>query len=280
MKKLLLFLWLPLMGLCDLHAQVFGLPPEGEGRVWNIRFVIDPGFTTTYARYRDLYQGERFYPATDSSAERWEWASWDSTDRNVLDYYKAGNVRLGVLLNLYDNLYVGVNYTFYLVQGFQRNADPNNFNYVYWPFFSLSGSLNYDYALPIGQRRFSLQPTLSLGTYQSERSFEGVGQEMAYEGRLGLAYRFRAEGQSQIRIWANFQHLTYRSEQTSFLYPERQRLIESDWSFMTIGAGLVWHLQIQEDVDESLTRRMRKQQRREERLQRKRERLERKINDH
>ncbi len=280
MKNLLLWGLLVIVTSLPLQAQIFGTPPVGEGRTWNIRFVIDPGLTTQYARYRDVYEGERYYPATDTTAARWEWASWDSIDYRVLDYYKAGNVRLGVLLNVWDNLYVGVNYTFYLVQGYRRVDPTTPFgSYVYWPFFSLSGSVNYDYALPFGDRRFSLQPTLSLGTYQSERSFEGVGQEMSYEGRLGFAYRFRATGQSQIRIWANYQHLTYRSSETSFIYPDRERYIASDWGFMTIGAGFVWHLDIQEDAEERPSRRLERQQRQEEKLRRKRERLERKLEE-
>ncbi|MEM9983832.1 MAG: hypothetical protein AAF804_01935 [Bacteroidota bacterium] len=261
------------------QAQIFGTPPEGEGRQWNIRFVVDPGFTTPYARYRDFYRGERYTPATDSTAARWDWAEWDTVDNEILRYYKVGHVRLGVLLNVWDNFYVGVNYTFYLIQGFPRGRVDNSFgSYVYWPFISLSGSVNYDYVLPFLDRRFSLQPTLSYGSYQANRNFEGVGQEYSFESRLGLAYRFRKLGQSQIRLWANYQHLTYQSSETSFVFPERRREIGSTWDMLSVGAGLVWHISIEEDPEDyGPSRRQQKRIRKEEKLRKKQERLQRKI---
>jgi len=260
----------------NASAQILGSPPEGEGRVWNIRFIVDPGLSTWRARYRDVYQGERY----DSETDSWSWTEWDSTDNRILDFYKAGNVRLGVMVNLYDRLYVGVNYCFYLVQGFRRQpgGGQGNFSYVYWPFISLSGSVNYDYILPLPfTDRLSLQPTLSFGTYQSERSFEGIGQELAFEGRLGLAYRFRAAGESQVRIWANYQHLTYQASEPSLVYPERRRVIESEWDLFTVGLGMVWHLKIQEDRDANPSGELRRKTRKAEKLRKKQERLQRKL---
>lgn len=271
MKTIIPFLLL-ILSVHSLSGQIFGVTPEGEGKTWNIRFVIDPGFVTWKADYRDAYQGERYINATDSTAAKWSWAEWDSADTRVLDFYKVGTLRLGVLINVVDELYVGVNYSGYLIQGFQRqNGLPSN--YIYWPFYALSGSINYDYKLPFLQERFSLQPTISVGTYQSERSFEGIGTEMSYEGRLGLAYQFKKSNRSQIRIWTNYQRMTYRSSEQSLVYPDRERTIATDWGLFSMGAGLVWHLTIEEDYDPTETRKHRRNARKLEKLERKREKL-------
>ncbi len=269
-----LFLGMFLLAGKDLPAQIFGPAPDGEGKTWNIRFIVDPGLNTWRAGYRDMYEGERYFPETDSTSMQWRWASWDSVDRNVLDYYKAGSLRLGILLNVYDELYVGVNYVGYIVQGYPRNL---GLSYVYWPFFSLSGSVNYNYRLPWLNERLSLQPTLSLGTYQSERSFEGIGQELAYEGRLGLAYRYNRRSQNQIRVWGNYQRLTYRASEPSLVFPERQREVASTWDLFSVGVGFIWHLQIQEDPEDRDQDQRSRKKRKARRLEHKQDKLQRKL---
>ena len=275
MRKLLLLIPF-LFTAATLQAQILGSVPDGRGKVWNIHFVVDPGLVTTFARYSDSYNGERFYPATDTTVSRWDWASWDTTDTRILDYYKVGTLRLGVLVNLVDQWYIGVNYCGYLVQGFNAAS---GLSYVYWPFYSLSGSVQYNYALPWVQQRISLQPTLSFGTYQSERTFEGIGQELSAEGRLGLAYRFNQQKGHEVRIWGNYQHMAYRASEPSLVFPERQRSVATDWSLLSAGVGIVWHLSIEEDFDPAETGKAAKKRRKAERLDRKRERLERKLNE-
>ncbi len=274
-KYLLLFL-VPVLGHVSLQAQILGSVPEGKGKVWNIHFVIDPGLTTAWANYRDSYQGERFLPATDSTFSRWTWANWDTTNKRVLDFYKVGTLRLGVLVNLVDQWYIGVNYCGYLIQGFNP-SQTSGYNYVYWPFYSLSGSVQYNYAFPFLQQRISLQPTLSAGTYQSERTFEGIGQELSFEGRLALAYQVNQRKGHEIRVWGNYQHMTYRSVEQSLVFPERQRSVATDWSLVSAGVGLVWHLSIEEDPGLDEGDRQSKKRRKANRLDRKRERLERKL---
>ena len=274
--KTIVSLLLFMLSIQGLEAQVFGQPPEGEGKAWNIRFVIDPGFVTWKANYRDIYEGERYLGGPDSTGSSWTWASWDSVDNRVLDFYKVGTLRLGVLLNIVEDMYVGINYSGYLIQGYKRTSG-QFLEYIYWPFYSLSGSVNYDYRLPILQERFSLQPTLSAGTYQSDRSFEGIGQELSYEARLGLAYQFRKEGKSQIRLWANYQRMTYRASEPSLVYPGMQRKIATNWDLFSVGAGLVWHLEIQEDYDPAASARQQRRDRRKNKLEKKQERLERKL---
>ena len=265
------------------NAQIIGSVHDGPNKVWNVRFVADVGLNTFFARASDAYKGERFIYSQDPDgtiSTDWEWVEWDTIDKNILNLYKVANIRLGVLVNLYRNWYVGVNYNGYMVQGFDIRGVNQGYNqYVYWPFFSLSGSVNYEYRIPKFSR-FALQPTLSLGTYQSNRLFEGVGRELSTEGRLGATFRIKKQGNNQLRAWLSYQRLWYRERNPSFVYEGRQRAIDTDWQFMTAGIGAVFHISIVEDKEDRvrMSRKEKRNARRQEKLEKIQKKLETKRN--
>ena len=269
--KILLFILSFFISLSALNAQIIGSIHDGPNKVWNVRFVADIGMNTFFARSSDAYKGERYTPILqpDSSfAYEWKWTEWDTVDNNILDYYKVGNIRLGVLVNLYRNWYVGVNYNGFLVQGFSRLPLQNRaFGYVYWPFFSLSGSVNYEYRIP-KYPRFALQPTLSFGTYQSHELFEGIGRELSVEGRLGATFRIKKAGNNQLRAWLSYQRLWYHEQNPSIIYEGRQRTIDTNWQFMAVGIGAVFHISIVEDREDigNMSRKEKRAARKQEKL--------------
>ncbi|MEM7655706.1 MAG: hypothetical protein AAF399_06215 [Bacteroidota bacterium] len=258
-------------------AQIFGPSTDSTTRVWNVRFLIDPGLTTFQAQARDSYQGEQFVQFENGQSldePYWQWADWDTVDRNILDFYKLGHFRAGVLVNLYRNWYIGLNYRFYLVQGFRSiSPNQNDFQYVYWPFFSLSGSLTYDYPIPIFPR-LRLQPNIAVGTYQANRLFEGAGREYSAEGRMALAFQPFKNRPHQLRLWMSHQWMGYRESDPSLIYDGRQRDVATDWQIFSAGIGAVYHIEIKEDpeLDEGRSYKDRKA----DRLRKKQQKLEKK----
>lgn len=273
-------------GITSMYAQVFG-NRNAENRIWRVRFVADvnPELGTQYATLREKYQGERFLPATDTTDQTWIWQDLDSIDARILDFYKISSTRLGVMLNMYDDLFIGINYTNYIIQGFSTNTvrtlgfslNPQ----VFWSLFSISGTAHYDWKMPFHDR-LRVQPSLSVGTFQAPRFeggtlFEGIGQERSLEGRLGISYKVNKEKPIYYRMWASYHRMSYSSQETSFVFPDRQRIIQSEWSFFTIGAGVVYDLTIEEDPDERPSGRYKRAQRKQEKLEKKQRKLEKKL---
>ena len=238
-----LLLWIP------MQSQIFGRPNDTTGRAWNIRFIVDAGLVPLSMRARELYNGEQLGPGV------WRWAEWDST-RNLIPGSKLDHqmisFRLGILVNVFKELYVGVNYSAYIAQ-IAPPSQPAFFR-TSIPFISLSGSVNYSFAFP-KIPRLRLEPTLSYGNYQSdpyaEGGYEGIGKEQSFEGRVALAYQYRKKRRHQVRLWASFNRMQYSEKTQSLVYPDRTRRIFTQWDFLNLGIGITRHIGFYEDPSDS-----------------------------
>lgn len=227
----------------DAVGQLIGGMSENGGKRWNIRFVLDGSPFPVKMQHSESYRGEYYRPGSQD----WEWQEWDSLRRYNFQDNWFFNVRLGAQLNVIHNLYLGVNYSAYLVQRYEQ-VSPEYAYLQQFPFVSLSASLSYPFHLPFAPR-LEILPTVSAGNYQSDsyQGYEGLGQEWAYEGRLGVGIQLKGNYLQQIRFWTASHHFAYRESNLSWVYPERIREVRTDWQFVNFGLGLVWHLQIDEN---------------------------------
>lgn len=236
-----LFIYFLLILSIPLSAQIIGSKTDSTGQVWNIRFITDVSPVPIWYGFAERYQGE-FYKAN----QQWEWRETDSSAAAFLPDDWVYNVRLGTQLNLVGNLYLGANYSAYIVR--RQTVYPNGgYSIETIPFITLNASVSYPYQLPFAPK-VELLPTIAFGRYQSDgySGYEGLGQEWSMEGRMGIGLKLKRHPQ-QIRFWASYARMWYNESQQSFVYPERQRQIETMWQFVNVGVGLVWHLRIEED---------------------------------
>lgn len=237
------FLLAFLMGIFTLQAQLFRARSDTSAMTWKIRFVPDIGFQTLSKTEHQFYDGEKLY--YDANDSYWKWATLDSSSKGPSALEKVSSFRLGVMLNLVDNLYVGFSYTPLLMRRYKT------YNWGGGPYtqlettvlFSLGGSVAYDYHLPF-YKRLTLQPSVTLGGYQSNGFYEGPGRELFYEGRMGLAFRpFR---HNQLRVWCAYQNYSYRENAPSYIY-DKNRTVKTDVAAFAWGMGYSFNIDIKED---------------------------------
>ncbi len=261
MQKYAVFLILILLTFIQYQpasAQLFGSRTDSSGLVWRIRFNVDGGTTPLSTVVRDSYAGEYY----NSSNEQWVWRTWDSTRRGLhrqLPPPGSGTPRflqtvsgqLNVSLNLYENLYIGFNYTPLIIQDY-ATASSGGFSYYRTiALIGLGTSVGYDFVMPF-HKRLSAQPVITLGGYADvggEGYYEGLGNEWFKEARLGIAYRpFKYD---QFRLWASWSQFSYRENLQSVVFIDRNRTAKTDISAFYIGIGYVANLYIKEDIEET-----------------------------
>lgn len=239
-----LFLFLLFAGFYQLPAQIFRAKSDTSALTWKIRFVTDIGFQVLSKTEHQFYDGEKIYFSGNQSY--WKWATKDSTSKGPSSLEKVSAFRLGVMLNLVDNLYVGFSYTPLLMRRYKTyyyNGVPMGNSLETVVLFSLGGTVGYDYTMPF-YKRLSLQPSVSVGGYQSNPDYEGPGREWFYEGRLGIAFRpFR---NNQLRLWGAYQNYAYRENAPSYVF-DKNRTVKTDVTAFVWGLGYSFNINIKED---------------------------------
>lgn len=233
---IMFFLFLP------SQAQIIGSKTDSTGQIWKIRFVTDISPVPLWYGFAERYSGERYL-----GDQQWEWSETDTSySQGFVPDDWVFNVRLGTQLNLVKDLYIGVNYTTYIIRKVEHYPS-GGYTFRTIPFFALNASLSYPYILPFAPK-LEVLPTVSFGRYQGDgySNYEGLGDEWSFEGRLGLGIKMKKHPQ-QFRFWAAYSRMWYNESQQSWVYPERNREISTVWQFLNVGVGLVWHIQIEED---------------------------------
>lgn len=239
-----------LISAFSAQAQFFGSKDDEHGRVWNIRFVLDGGMIPLSISHQESYQGEyygTFYNPDSSTYQEWVWSEWATDTVFDLQDVWPNTIRLGVMVNVVKDLFVGVSYSGHFFRINQR-IDGRSYSWRTVPFGTLEGAINY--SLPLTKsRRLFLQPTLYGGTYQSDsyEGYEGVGRETAIGGRLAFAVRVHRKYQHMFRIWVANHQLIYKEHEPSFVYENRIRAYDSRWGVTNMGFGLLFHIGIKED---------------------------------
>ncbi len=243
MRPLLLLIAL-FTGISALKAQIFRPRSDTSAMTWRVRFVTDIGFQVLSKTEHNFYSGERLY--FDNNDSYWKWVTQDTSTKGPSALEKVSSLRLGVMLNLVDNLYVGFSYTPLLMRryvSYYYLGQPQGSYLETIPLFSLGGTVAYDYHFPF-YKRLTLQPSATVGGYQSSGLYEGPGREFFYEGRLGLAFRpFR---HNQLRVWCAYQNYSYRENGPSYVFPEN-RTVKTDVAAFAWGMGYSFNLDIKED---------------------------------
>lgn len=239
-----LFFLLLFAGIHTLPAQIFRAKSDTSAMTWKIRFVPDIGLQVISKTEQQFYQGEKIY--FQGNDNYWKWVTNDTSIKGPSSLEKVSAFRLGVMLNLVDNVYVGFSYTPLLMRRYKTyyyNGQPVGTNLETVTLFSLNGTVGYDYTLPF-YKRLTLQPSVSLGGYQSNRDYEGPGNEWFYEGRLALA--FRPFKNNQIRVWGAYQNYAYRENAPSYIF-DQNRTVKIDVAALTWGLGYSFNINIKED---------------------------------
>lgn len=255
------------------QAQLIGPKNDTTGRNWNIRFVIDGGMFPLSISSQDKYEGERLENLMDSDGnyyQEWQWASWDTAGVHPSQDYRTNQIRLGILINVVENLYVGVNYSAYILKRWRREQGYTYFETI--PFITLAGSVTYSWQIP-GVRALSLEPNFSVGTYQSDLyyGYEGIGRELSLEGRLALGLRLSKKKDHMFRMWVSYANFDYLQHSPSFVYENRTREIHTNWQFVNMGFGLNWHIGFREDPPdpEGKLKKLKKEAKRKEKKKKK-----------
>ncbi|MEL7340877.1 MAG: hypothetical protein AAGM67_10350, partial [Bacteroidota bacterium] len=121
----------------QLSAQIIGSKTDSTGQVWNIRFITDASPIPVWYGFAERYKGE-FYKGN----QEWEWRETDSSAAAFLPDDWVYNVRLGTQLNLIGNLYIGANYSAYIVRR-QIVFPSGGYTIETIPFITLNASVSY-----------------------------------------------------------------------------------------------------------------------------------------
>lgn len=248
MRFFLLFI-IPSFFLCSipstLHAQIFRARSDTSAVTWKVRYVTDIGFQVVSKTEHDFYDGEKLY--FDMNSSYWKWTTSDTSIKGPSALEKVSSVRMGVLLNIVDNLYLGFSYTPLIIRRYKSYYDDQGHiigsNLETVPLFSLGGTVAYDYNFPF-YKRLTLQPSVTIGGYQSNASYEGPGRELFYEGRMGLA--FRPFKYNQLRVWCAYQGYSYRENAPSYVF-DKNRTVKTDVNAFVWGMGYSFNINIVED---------------------------------
>lgn len=226
-------------------AQLFRARSDTNALTWRIRFVPDIGFQVLSKTEHDFYDGEKIYFQNNDTY--WKWKTWDSISKGPSALEKISSLRLGVMLNIVDNFYLGFSYTPLIMRRYKTYYDDQG--KPIWTalentlLFALGGTAAYDYNMPF-YKRLTLQPSVTLGGYQSNGYYEGPGKEFFYEGRMGLA--FRPFKYNQLRVWCAYQNYMYRENSPSYIF-DKNRTVRTDVSAFAWGMGYSFNINIQED---------------------------------
>lgn len=257
-KKSFLFL---LLLFCHylLSAQLFGSRTDTSGLVWKIRFHLDGSVKPFYSSLRDKYEGE-FLKYSTGSLPTWTWKSQDSTRKGIHrneipstekfpKFFQYYSLQFGASLNIYKGLHLGFNYSPLFSTEFSPEKDTAG-NVMYYNqnamfLIGLGTSLTYDFPI---HKRVTLQPTISLGGYMDpiQNYYEGIGREWFKEVRLAVAYRpFKYD---QLRLWVAWNGYTYKENQPSEIYPDKNRVVQTNVNSVFVGVGYALNIHILEDV--------------------------------
>lgn len=243
-----------LIAASSVHAQEqeVNLELETPKKSYDLIFRLDRGFINSISdKYR--YEGEYLSEDLQTGEREWNWENRNSDQDYWLDFYKGRTWKLDVMLSTIKNLNIGLTYSFtYLRRNDGLNAQELSAlrnglpDYVTDDFailfFTLGGIVDYNF--PIAKNLY-VNPSLSVGAYQSQRGLEGAGRELTWDGRLALEYRLG--GRLCVRAHAGYQNMSYRENETSILYTDRERSVKIDWNAFQTGFGFAYHFILRPD---------------------------------
>jgi len=208
----------------------------------NLTFRFDYGMGEPISmNNRFMYSGERL-----QNNNTWIWV--DETrdpyneNGNIYDQLNQVNLKFDFMLSATEGLNLGVSYQllyhqlFYPEGIFQFRSD-----FIY---FSIAAIVDYEYETPFLKNAY-INPSFSMGTYQSNYLTDGTGNNIYYDARLALKYRlFNRIG---VRVWGAYDHWFYRENKQSEIFPENQRIEKIDFRYVNWGIGLEYRFFIYPD---------------------------------
>jgi len=181
-----------------------------EPKKLSLNFRLDYGINLPlFLDTRELYKGE-FLDILNNQ----EWIWKDEEKIVIQDSFelKQTNIKFDLLLSTFKNLNVGLSYKLMYNQAFVPIWDRVYSYYEDYIFFSICGTLDYEYELPFVKNLY-INPSASIGFYQ----------------------------------WMSYDQFAYRKNNPSEIFTDRNRVEKIDFKYVNYGVGLSYRFFIYPD---------------------------------
>jgi len=148
-----------------------------EPKKLSLNFRLDYGIKLPlFLDTRELYKGE-FLERTNT--QDWIWEEYDKTI--IADSFdlKQTNLKFDLLLSTFKNFHIGLSYKLLYNQAFVPIWDHVYSYYEDYIFFSICGTLDYEYELPFVKNLY-LNPSVSVGFYQDSHLYGATGNKLYF----------------------------------------------------------------------------------------------------
>jgi len=213
-----------------------------EPKKLSLNFRFDYGIKLPlYLDTRELYKGEFL---DRQNTQEWIWKEDEKIIISDSFELKQTNFKFDLLLSTFKNLNIGLSYKLLYNQATYLNNPMFSFFAEDYLFFSICGTLDYEYELPFVKNLY-LNPSVSIGFYQDNYYYGTTGNKLYYDGKLALFYRlFDKLG---IRAWMSYDHFAYRKNHPSEIFKDQNRVEKIDFKYVNYGVGLSYRFFIYPD---------------------------------
>jgi len=233
-NKQFLFLIIAILSTIVTLAQTDSDLSEKPTKKYNLTFRLDYGLSDLNFKNNFSYEGERL----KDSGDEYFWHTFDSIIINNNDIERSSNIKFDLMFSIIEPLNIGLSYHFLNKRTetlIERVGEDPYFTTEFYPFFALAGMIDYKIAIkPV--KRLYVNPSLTVGTYQGNKLFTGVGKE--WYGDIKLAILYNIGNHLGVRVYADYSNWLYREKKESRPFPERNRIVKSDISSLNFGVGL------------------------------------------
>lgn len=240
-KKSFCILLITIICLSNINAQIDSVELiqfEKPKKKYNLTFRIDNSLNDINFKNNLYYEGEYL----KSNPEEYIWKTYDSTLLNYNDFSRLTNFKFDLMISISKPLNIGFSYHLLNIQTQEmvsNNPNSTATRTEFYPFFALAGVVDYKLAIkPV--KRLYINPSISMGTYQSVKLFTGIGKEWYTDLKLAVLYNIGKKETFGVRLYGDYSNWLYREKRTSRPFPDRNRIVKANLSSINFGFGLAY----------------------------------------
>jgi len=242
-----ILVWFSLLVTCSLFGQEIVPETESTKKTLDLTFRIDRSWMIPNPNMEYNYQGE--FVNSSFGGGDWRWIDTTIVKDNWRDTRNVRNIKIDFLLSMTKRLNVGFsyNFTYFIIPPNTSSFSTDNPYFIRdsgFLFTTLGPVVEYEIVVP-GTESLQIIPSLSFGSYQSNSGLEDIGREFYIDGRVAIEYVLWER--LGIRNFVAYNYWGYRENETSDIFPDRERIVKTDWNALYIGLGLSYRFKLRPD---------------------------------